>query len=728
MTTTVGTPRALLERKEIRVEGREKVSGQAQYTADFHLPEMLWAGFVRGTSPHAQIVRIDASAARAMKGVHAVLTGAEIGEHYFGRALCDRPVLALDRVRFVGEYVAAVAAETRDIAEQAAQAVVVEYEELPANFDPEAALGDDAVILHEHPERYPLLMGKRQPVPHPNVQGYQETNKGDLEAGFAAAARVFEHRFTTPRHFGGYIEPHAALVWIDGSNIVHVWCTNKTPPAVRKQMSVATGVPEERIIVEQAYIGGDFGAKGFSVDEFACYFLAQATGRPVKAVRSYLEDMESTNSRHAGTLTFRSGVDRDGHLTAFDARIIFNGGAYAAAKPVPWLLPGGFSKTPYRIPNARTEFMTVYTNELPAGHVRAPSDIQIAFALESHLDMIARELGIDPIDFRMRNAIVDGELDVDGRAYVEPRGIEILEAIRHDQAQRPLLPGRGRGVALSVRHIGHGIANVKLVVGTDGSIVMHTGMADQGVGALTMMQRVLAQALGVEPERIRLVRDNSAEAVMEMGPGASRVTHVTGRAVLDAAEQLRARLEAAGWDGSPARFDAAVAALTRSGPVELLGAFKGMPDPKEPEPHNFSGCAIELSVDRETGEITIHDALYVADVGAILNPVAHQGQIEGGFVFGIGHALMEEMRVDEGRIATLSLADYKLPTQMDVPPLRTLLLENPTGPGPWGAKMAGELSTAPVAPAIANAVAAACGARITSLPITAEKISAAIDA
>jgi len=637
----------------------------------------------------------------------------------------DRPVLAYERVRFVGEYVAAVAADTREQAEAAAQTIVVEYEELPAIFDPADALADGALVLHEHPEKYPFLMGTRPPVPHPNIQGRQTTLKGDPDAGFKGAARTFEHRFTSPRHHGGYIEPHAALVWIDGSGIVHVLSGNKGPLAIRKQMSVATGVPEEQIIVEQAYIGGDFGAKGYSVDEFACYFLAKASGRPVKAVRSHVEDVESTNTRHAGEITLRSGVTADGRLCAFEARVVFNGGAYAGAKPVPWLLPGGFSKTPYRVEHARTEFLTVYTNTVPAGHVRAPSDIQIAFALESHLDMIARELGIDPVEMRLRNAIVGNETDVDGRAYVEPRAVEILETIKRETAGRPLPAGHGRGVALSVRHIGHGIASVKAVLDADGTVTLRTGMADQGVAALTMMQRVLAQALGLEPDRVRVVQDNTADALLDLGPGASRVTHITGRAVLDAAEQLRAKLTAAGWDGSAAAWTRAAA---KAAPIEIVGSFKGMPDPKEPESHNFSGCCIEVSVDRETGALQVHDALYVADVGAIINPIAHQGQVDGGFVFGIGHALMEELQIEDGRITTLSLAEYKLPTQKDVPPLRTIYLETPGGPGPFGAKMAGEVSTAPVAPAIANAVAAACGARVTQMPITSERVYDALHA
>jgi CO/xanthine dehydrogenase Mo-binding subunit len=275
------TPTGRFNEDEFRVDGNLKTSGQAKYTSDFALPGMLWADFVPGTMAHAKIVSIDTAAARAMPGVHAVLTGRDIGEHYFGRRLCDWPVLSIDRVRFIGEFVAAVAADTPQIAQAAAAAITVEYEELPGLFDTEEALLPDALVLHEHPEKYPFMFPKRPVHSHPNIQGYGDTTIGDVAAGFAQADRIFEHTFTTPRYHGGYLEPRATMVWIDDAGIVHVISTNKSPFSLREQFAVTTGLPQDRFVVHPSYIGGEFGAKGLSVEEFPCYYLAAATGRPV---------------------------------------------------------------------------------------------------------------------------------------------------------------------------------------------------------------------------------------------------------------------------------------------------------------------------------------------------------------------------------------------------------------------------------------------------------------
>ncbi len=288
--TTVQETRTASDRfqtGERRVDGDVKVSGQAQYTADFAMPGMLWAGFVPSAMAHAKIVSIDTEAARALPGVHAVLTGRDIGEHYFGRRLCDWPVLSIDRVRFIGEYVAAVAADTSQIAEAAAALIHVEYEELPTLFDTEAALLPDALVLHEGSEKYPFMFPRRPRHAHPNIQGRGVTEIGDVGTGFAQSARIFEHTFTTPRYHPGYIEPRATLVWIDGGGVVHVTSTNKSPFGLREQLSVTTGLPKERIVVHPSFIGGDFGAKGLSVEEFPCYYLAAATKRPLK-VRAHV--------------------------------------------------------------------------------------------------------------------------------------------------------------------------------------------------------------------------------------------------------------------------------------------------------------------------------------------------------------------------------------------------------------------------------------------------------
>jgi CO/xanthine dehydrogenase Mo-binding subunit len=726
-TSPFVTP-AVFRTDEYRVEGRAKVTGATQFAADFRREGMLWAAFVASPEPHADITGYELGEARGMTGVRAVLTGEDLAGKYFGRVLADWPVLAQGRVLFVGQYVVAIAADTREIAEAAAATVVVHYAALAPVFETADALATGAPVLHQRRSQY-AFQGKAGTAPaqrNPNIQGSLLVERGDIESGFARAVRTFEHTFTTPRHHGGYIEPRATLVWIGDDDDVHVISTCKTPYALRNMLSVCTGVPVAKITVEQSTIGGDFGAKGLSIDDFPCYFLAKATGRPVKHVRRYIEDVRSTNTRHAATVALKTGVDEDGRIVAFSGRVEYNGGAFAAAKPVPHLLPGSFlSKTPYRMPNARVELFSVYTNTVPAGHVRSPGDVQIIFALESHMDMVAAELGIDPIDFRLTNVLEGDEQDLDGAPYICPRGTEILEILRREgDWDAPLPPGRGKGIAITAHHIGHGTSQVRMQLARDGTIAVTTPLMDQGVGTLTMLGRIAQAVLNIGLERFHFVQENTASDLAESGPGATRVTAITGHAVYAAAQQLRDRLVDAGWNGTENDYARAAALACSAGPLAVTGSHERHWTRGERDSHNFAGYLADVSVDVETGTVTVNDVLFVADVGVVINPLAHQGQIDGGFVFGFGHALSEELIVEEGRIVNLTFADYKVPVQKDIPPFRTILLETPGGPGPFGAKAIGESSSSAIAPAIANAVARACGARIAQLPVSAERILA----
>jgi CO/xanthine dehydrogenase Mo-binding subunit len=715
MSTVLERGTGVFGKNERRVDGRDKVTGQAKYAADFKMEGMLHAAFVRSPVPHAKIVGIDTSEAKALAGVHAVMTGRDIGEHRFGRRLYDRPALCVDRVLFIGDVVAAVAAETREIADAAAAAIRVDYDELPAVFEPEAALEPNAIVLHEGAERYYYHGGTRTPVPHPNVQGRRVTSKGDLDVGFAKADRIFEHSFETPRYHGGYLEPRATFIWIDRNDIVHVVATNKAPFALREQLAICAGIPLESVRVEPAYIGGDFGAKGLSIDEFPCYFLARATKRPIKYVPGYLQDMRSGTTRHASRTTLRTGVTKDGRITAMDARIVFNGGAYAAGKPAPTLLPGLDPKLPYDIPAGRLERVSVYTNTVPGGHMRAPGDVQFYFAIESQIDMIARELGIDPLEMRLRNAVRGEGSDFEDVPYLEPAATEVLQLLREASHWSDPLPAHhGRGIALGVRHIGGGKAEVGVRALPSGTVEVLTGAVEQGMGLFSVLQRVVAATLGIEEERVRIVQEPAKTgSPFDPGAGGSRQTHVTGAAAATAAQQLRERLARlhSGWP--------------KDDPLEVRATYEAVHG-HEPAAHSFCGFVVEVAVDPQTGTMNVVDVVCAVDSGTVVNPVAHRGQLSGGFMMGLGHALTEELRVSDGEIVNPSLADYKIPTQMDAPPLRIVRYEKAAGPGPFGAKMAGEINTATVAPAIANAIAAACGARVTALPLTAERVLAAL--
>ena len=687
-----------------RVEGADKVTGKARYAADVHLPGLLWGKLARSPLPHARILRIATDKARALPGVHAVLTAEDIPAVLVGRRMLDMPVLARDRVRFIGEPVAAVAAETLEVAEEAVTLVEAEYEELPAVFDPLAALTADAPIVHGDPGAY---QGAPKERPHANVQSIQRHREGDPERGFGQAARVFEHTFRTPRAHQGYLEPRASVVSIDDRGRVQVWTCNKTPFRLKEQLAQAIQLPAERIRINPAPIGGDFGGKGFFTDVALAYHLARVAGRPVKIVMSYTEELMADCPRHPSVITLRTGVDANGRIVARTSRAVFDGGAYAAFKPRPNVdLHGGHQAGGvYRIPHLDVESVCVYTNNVPGGHARSPGEPQMIFAVESHTDMIARELGIDPADFRRRNLIGEGERLGTGHVVERVKAREALEsALEAGQWRAPRRPRVGRGLAMSQRFAGLGDASVRLRREADGRFRLITAIPDTGTGAHTVFRQIVAEVLGVPLDRVVISIGDTDSVANDAGVGGSRVTRVGGQAVYRAAQAMREAL-ARGTD--PNR------------PLETEAQFNA---DKAESVTSFSAQVAEVEVDPETGAVKVLRMVTVHDAGRVINPIGHQGQIEGGLVQGLGLAMMEEIRAEDGRISTLSLGDYKLPVTKDTPPLTTVILEDPVGPGPFEAKAIGEMSISPVAPAIANAIFDACGVRITELPLTAEKV------
>jgi CO/xanthine dehydrogenase Mo-binding subunit len=552
------------------------------------------------------------------------------------------------------------------------------------------------------------------------------------------------------------MEPHATLVRIDDAGIVRVVSTNKAPAKVRDQMARALGLPPTQIDVDSGAIGGDFGGKGYSVDEFALYFLAKATGRPVKFVARYADELAIYNVRHASRMRLRTAVDKDGRLLAHQARMIYDGGAYGSAKPMPHVTPaqGMATLAGYRVPNVDAEAIAVYTNSVPGGHVRSPGEVQSVFAGESQLDEIAKAIGIDPIELRLRN-VVRSEEDEGalGDRFHAPRAAEAFERLRTELRWDSLkAPGRGRGVAMCVLHVGTaaGAMNLGLQVGSDGRLQVITGLPDQGGGQLTMIRRVLAAAASIDESRITFVKRTTIDTPGDPGVGGSWVTHMASRAAEQLGERLRdwvdERVPRALPD-APADVvlrddwlvDTATGArlidfdevarrlISPDEPVELAGSYNPGPHaPGEAGDADFAAFGVEVSVDEETGTITVHDAVLVVDPGIVINPVAHAGQLEGGFAFGIGTALMEELTTDGGALVGRTLGEVRLPTIRDVPKLRIVLLPPSPGPGAFGAKSAGELSNSQIAPAIANAIADAVGVRVTELPLTPERVLSAV--
>jgi CO/xanthine dehydrogenase Mo-binding subunit len=684
---------AVFSRPDVRHEGYLKVTGAARYTGDHHPAGMLYAACLGSPVPHARITRIDTSAAEELPGVVAVLTGRDVGHVRFGRHLRDMPVLAADRVLFIGQRVAAVAAETREAAEEAVRLIEVDYEDLPAVFDPRDALADAAPVLHPDAGTYRTNRGARKPVEHPNLQGdlVHGCTEEEMEAAFAAADLVVEQSFATPRQHQGFVEPHGAIVRFEG-DVCHITSTNKAPFGLRTQLAAATGHPEDRIVVDNRFIGGDFGGKGFSVDEYVCYYLARETGRPVRSLMSYVEELSAGAPRHAAELVLRTGVMRDGTFVAHSADVVFDGGAFAAAKASADLVPHGGMDTmsAYDVPRTRHRLRAVYTNSVPGGHMRAPGEVQAVFAGESHVDLIAAELGIDPVELRRRN-LPPGS----------PVAAEVLDRAAAGTARRPA-DGRATGLALYRRSGGTGRGGVVVRALSPDRFEVTTGSADQGSGTGTMLARVAAATLGVAEEQVQVVQRPTSDALFDAGAGASRVTRVLGEATCVAATELRGRLAGA-----------------RDFPVEVAREVEA---PRGEDNAAFGAVAVEVAVDRMTGRIEVERAVLVADSGTIINPVAHRGQLEGGFAFGLGAALMEELPVEDGQVLAGSLGDYKLPTAPDMPPLEVVTVASGQGLGPFGAKPVGEFGNLGVAPAIANAVHRAVGVRLQTLPLTAEAV------
>jgi CO/xanthine dehydrogenase Mo-binding subunit len=611
-------------------------------------------------------------------------------------------------------------------------------------LDPVAALAPDAPVLHPDYDSYFYAGAKKPQRKHPNVQGYSYSAKGeaDLEPIFASAHRVYEHEFTTPRQHAGYIETHASMVYIDEADVVHVYTCNKQPFAVQQWMSNALKLPLEKIVVESIAIGGDFGGKGLTIDEYVSYFLAKATGRPIKHTYTYVEELLASSVRHAAHIKLKTAVDANGKFLAHRSDVVYDGGAYAAGKPAPQLLPGagGYATVGYNIPNVQLDVTSVYTNTIAGAHIRSPADVQCFFAWEQHVELIAADLGIDPLELRMLNVCREGETAVTGEHMNKPQGYRVLEALKNDIDARPITDGGAWGYALVCRHTGGGKTSIDATLRPDGMFEIVCGVPDQGSGAYTVVQRVFAETFGVGVDRILVHGDSTSKAKKDPGSGGSRVTYIVGNCAYICAGLLAGEIKKRtglafdgerfvnAADGTSMSYADGVAAATNGEPIHVVGEFDGTKhDAEHPADYSFTGFGFDVKVDTETGQFHVRDAVIVADVGKIINPVGHQGQIDGGFVYGIGSSTMEEMPIDEsGKLTNLSLADYKIPTTKDIPPLRTILVQSSHATGPYGAKMAGELTNSGVAPALVNAISNAAGVRLTEFPITAERIFEAL--
>ena len=727
-----------------RADGGDKVRGQTIYAADVKLPGLLWAKILRSPHPHARIRRVDISQAEKVPGVRAVITGEDVKGRLIGKQIRDMPVLCWDTVRFAGDRVAAVAAETVDAAEEALNLIEVDYELLPAVFDPLAAMAPGAPKIHENVGDYDGAPKNLLATDLRNGLTRLAWKKGDVDAGFRDADLVMEHTFQIPARHQGYLEPHAATVAIEPDGRIQVWASVKNPFGVRSQLAKCLSVGEERIRMNPVNVGGEFGGKGDGVDLPVLYFLAAKAGRPVKIVMSYAEELSASNPAHPTVITIRSGVKRDGRIIARTIRAAHASGGYGALKSNSSLATWHYAGGQYRIDHADIEFLQIYTNTVPGGYYRSPGAVATAFAVDCHTDIVAKELGMDPSEFRLKNFLADGEADAVGQELRSVRFREVLQgALDAAGWNKPKKRNHGRGIALSGRHISGGDTGVVLSADADGGFSIVSPSIDQGSGTHTILRQLVADEMKVPIEQVRVIVGDTDTAPRDGGMRASRMTYVAGNAVMQACEKLLRRLldQAARMlecqvdeiEFDKGRF------LLRQDPGQQVALRRVVAQATErlevtvyedyPYPEDISYiCAqvAEVEVDPDTGAVRVHRVVSAHDVGTIINPITHQGQIDGATIMGMGQGMMEELVMDGGKVTNNNLGDYKLPSVKDIPELKTVLVKTTGGVGPLDSKPIGEFANNGPPAAIANAIADAVGVRLFELPVKAEKIYQAL--
>jgi CO/xanthine dehydrogenase Mo-binding subunit len=741
-----------------------KATGAAAYAGDVRLPGMLEAAVLRSPYPHARIVLIDGTAAESLTGVYAVVTAADQATDRIGRAIQDRFALARDRVTYVGEPVAAVAAVDPEIAQQALQLIQVEYEELPAVFDPEAALAEDAPVVHPELAEYQDASGRSRggAARKGNVRARGKHEVGDVDAAFAEPGLVvYEATYRTPRQSHAFTEPHAAIAQVDPTGKVTIWASMKAPFRGRVHVARSLGIPISRVRFISPVIGGDFGGKGAAFIEPIVALLARKSGRPVRLALSRWEELTAMTSRPSCVVRMKMGARPDGTITTLDAEMLYDLGAVDDSG-------SGYNSGvalvgAYRVPNVRITACSVYTNTSPSGHVRAPSGPQAAFALESHLDSLARRLGMDPLEFRAHNALADGDVVPSGHGVLHNSGLQAcIQRAREWMAEElgPRQPNQGIGVALGLWALhpnAPGQAAATVHVDVEGYATVTSGVTDQGGGQWSLAASVASEVLGLPVDRVNVIAADTEATPFEHGTGGSGTTYRVGNIVRQAAEDARQQLLQAAATRLPATVDeldlADSEVFVRSDPSQRIsianaahaamglpaGAVMGSSRPgREREvletahereelvdAPSFAVHVAQVQVDPETGNVDVLRYYTVQDVGRALNSLACKGQIEGGVVFGLGYALSEELISAEGTNLNANLWEYLIPTAPHVPDLTVELVEVPSTYGPYGAKGVGETPCIPVAAAIANAVEDAIGARITQAPLTPERVRAA---
>ncbi len=754
-----------------RVDTSVKLTGQAAFVADVSLPGMLYGKALRSPYAHAKIKAVNLEKAKELPGVYAVMTGSDF-PYLHGEAIINIPFLAIDKVRYMGEPVVAVAASDMAKAEKALELVEIEYEELPAVFDAEEAIQSDAPLIHENLDKYHYISAVNL-VPGTNRCQHFTLSKGDIEKGFQQSDYIFEDRFTTPRVQHAAIEPHGCIAKVDTQGHITVWGQNDSPHRCRKEIAQAIGIPQAKVRIITGYVGGNFGGKGGLKPEAIAIALAHMVrGRPIKVVFSR-EEVFLAISRMACMVYLKTGVARDGTLLAQQVNIIWDNGAYAEKGPTISLHGGSLSTGPYKTSNVQIESFTVFTNKPPTGAMRGYGLPQVTFAYESQMDIIAEKLGMHPLDFRMKNIVGEGSKVVTGqRLYsvgvkqcLELVGKELFQSSEKTLAENNdvISSGRwaiGKGISCTYKSTKTPTVSAAYVkIDEDGSASIVTSTVEVGQGSHTILIQIVADVLGIEKDMITVSFADTDVTPYDTSTTASRSTYHMGNAVLLAAQDAKRQLLALAGpilqadpvdlvlqnsrisapDGKVLTIDqvlkttfgagagAAVLGQAVFKPEDILG-LENMKDTKLEAFstlsafHGYAVQGAEVMVNLETGTVKVIRMVAAHDVGKAINPDNCKQQIEGAIAMGLGFALTEEFYWDKGRMLNPDFLYYPVLTSLDIPPLKVFLVEKSHPQGPYGAKGMGEIAATPTAPAIANAVYNACGVRIRDLPIKPDKI------
>jgi len=731
-----------------RSDGAAKVTGSAIFASDIVLEHMAWAKLLRSPFAHARIVSLDAAAAKKRPGVVAVLTGDDLGalHPYYGHAVKDHPLLAIGKVRFAGEPVAAVIAEDELTAQEALDDIRVEYEELTPVLDVDTALAGKNRV-HEKDYRLGGFRGFDDfPGASENICQAVYVEWGDVDAAFASAAHVVEGEFYFPMIYAYAMEPYVSVADYDAKGQLTVYSSAQHPFMVRQDLAAVFGLPFNSVRVIVPYVGGGYGSKSYTKIEPLTAACSWKAGRPVKLQLSVEEAFLTTRSDDA-RVRIRTAADANGRLVARQATIHMNTGAYAENSPMVARKAANRIVGPYRIPNVKIDCLAVYTNTVPASSYRGLGGAQVTFPAESQMDELAEKLGSDPVEFRLKNLAHRGEsINPTHRPIDAEVADDVCEAARALKWDQPLAPGRARAVCCSASDAGaHPVTLAMVQVYSDGSVSVMSGSTEIGQGSHTVLAQIAAEEMGVPFEKVRLVGTDTATTLFERSTGASRTTTLMGRAVLEACREAIAQCKemAAELLRVPADQLIEERGGVRCGGKQLTWAeileqdfqmegcsilgrayLRRAGDLTEiPVFWEIGATGVEISVDQETGKINLDSLVTVGDVGLAINPAMTEGQDLGAATMGMGVGLFEELIYEGQQLMNGSMLEYRVPRFSDLPPVvQAKLVQNRDGVGPYGAKGGGEGAVNPLSPCLANALFRAAGVRIRRLPLTPERV------